>query len=439
MSHDPGRRSALRGCFVALVLLALCLELPNKSSLVVTGRCENQSAKGDTREPPASLRLKLIGHTGRIESIVFSPDGLLLATASRDSTVKLWRVDSGSVKYTLPMRKGWPANYPKIALSPDGKTLATFGVREKAVKLWDVETWKLRATLSGHTKAILTAAFSPDGRTLATGSYDKTAKLWDVLTGQLKATLADDKKDALHMRPAFSPNGQTVLTTDGGGDPMLWDASTGRLKAVLAGHKGLVLEALFSPDGELVATAGNDHDPAVNLQASAKLWEVETGHLMRQLSGHEASIFDMAFSPDGKLLASASQDGTVKLWDAATGKMKFSTEKDKQIARRVIFNRGGETFAVGYFDHAKIFDTATSQEKANPSPEAGPIEIYFSPDGLLLVTTSDKTVDIWNTKNGEKIVSLDGARPPIAFSQDGRIIATSSRDDAVLLWNLSSK
>ena len=168
-----------------------------------------------------------------------------------------------------------------------------------------------RFVLKGHEAAVLSAAFSPDGKRIVTASRDKTARLWDAETGNPIGTLAghtDGMKSA-----EFSPDGKRVVAASEDMTARLWDAGTGNPTGItLAGHEAAVLSAAFSPDGKRVVTASED--------MAARLWDAGTGNPMRTLRGHEAAVLSAAFSPDGKRIVTASEDKTARLWDAETGK-----------------------------------------------------------------------------------------------------------------------
>jgi hypothetical protein len=190
--------------------------------------------------------------------VAFSADGKLLLGGTRPA--KVWDTRDWSLKHEA-IEVG--VN-PAFALSPDGRTLATGGTNENTIQLWDAETGDLMRTIEGHDKGVLSLDFSPDGRTLASGSYDDTARLWDARTGEPKLTLEEERLNAV-FSVAFSPDGQTVASGSYH-NVKLWDARTGALKRTLGGDDmGITYSLSFSPDGRTLAGAGDK---------SVKLWDV---------------------------------------------------------------------------------------------------------------------------------------------------------------------
>ncbi len=255
-------------------------------------------------------RASLTGHTDWVWSVAYSPDGETLASVSKDTTIKFWDVKTGRERATLTGHTDWQC---AVAFSPDGRTLAE-GSKDRTIKLWDVRAAKVRSTLKWRKdwlaeqvaplpKQEAALAYSPDGKTLASGNVDKTIKLWDVATGKERATLKDHVGRLTCL--VFSPDGKTLASA--GGSINLWDVATGKQRAVLMGATSLA----FSPDGKTLASAG---------QKTITLWDVQAGKERATIKGHRGMIWSVAFSPDGKTLASGSHDKTINLWNISQGK-----------------------------------------------------------------------------------------------------------------------
>jgi WD40 repeat protein len=248
----------------------------------------------------------LKGHTDRVTSVAFSPDGKLLASGSWDNTVKLWDVVSGQEVRTLT---GHVNHVTNIAFSPDGKLLAS-GSTDKTVKLWDVASGQEVRTLTSPTDFVTSVAFSPDGKLLASGSWVNTVKLWDVASGQEVRTLTGHTDWVQSV--AFSPDGKLLASGSTDKTVMLWDVASGQDLRTLTGHTANVNSVAFSPNGKLLASASSDK--------AVILWDAASGQQVCKLTGYDVDmlaeighVFSVAFSPDGKLLASGSDDNMVML------------------------------------------------------------------------------------------------------------------------------
>ena len=171
---------------------------------------------------------------------------------------------------------------------------------------WDRLARSDLLTLTGHTRAILSVAFSPDGLRLASATDDGTVKVWDAAAGQESLTLKGHTSSVQSV--AFSPDGQRLASASFDKTVKVWDAATGRELLTLKGHTGAVWSVAFSPDGQQLASASTDE--------TVKMWDAATGQELLTLKGHTSPVRSVAFSPDGQRLASASGDGTVKVWDA---------------------------------------------------------------------------------------------------------------------------
>lgn len=278
----------------------------------------------DARSGSLKLKRTLRGEWDEVEAVAFVPDGSAIAglgtgfNGAPFGAVTLWAVDEGRGRPLI--REG--GKLDAIAFSPDGLTLATASGDSRTVTLWDVPTGQEQASLTGHAGSIWSVAFSPDGRRLAaaTGRVPAAAesagdgqvgeiRLWDLSGRKPKPRASLIGHGYGIVSAAFSPDGATLAS--GGFDraAKLWDVASVQEWATLEGHEGWVAAVAFSPDGTLLATGSHDQ--------TIKLWDAATGHEMTTLRGHTGNVYTVAFSPDGTRLASGSLDGTVRLWDMA--------------------------------------------------------------------------------------------------------------------------
>jgi WD40 repeat protein len=305
------------------------------------------------RKPQATFE----GHTEVVRSLCFSPDGKTLASGSDDHSIKLWDVATGQNATTL--KEEDPYLWGAVAFSPDGKLLATGGWFNK-VKLWDVRTFKGKVLLDEHWQCPETVVvFSPDGKTLASGGVCRGAmKLFDVQSGKCKATLVTWKgfnpEGVLAM--AFTPDGKTLISAGRPDEIKLWDVATGKNTVTRnAADEFRMAAAAFSSDCKTLATMTRGDN-------SIMLWDVATGKAQVTLKGHAARVGSVAFSPDGKTLASGCKDGTIKLWDAAGGRELATLKGHAGEVQCLAFSANGKLLASGSEDKTiKLWDTAKAK------------------------------------------------------------------------------
>ncbi|NEU75644.1 AAA family ATPase [Hassallia byssoidea VB512170] len=425
---------------------------------------------------------RLEGHADIVWGITFSPDGQLLASGSRDKTVKLWRPD-GTLLQTL---KGHSDAVSSVSFSPDGQTLASSSL-DKTVLLWhrnptngefDPQPYK---TLKGHGDWVYSVNFSPDGELLATGSKDATIKLWRR-DGTLVKILKGHKGWVNWV--TFSPDGKFIASASDDKTVKIWHRD-GSLVTTLSGHEKGVTVVDFSPDGQLLASAGRDKkvmlwrrgkstqdvlkfrpyrilrqhtSPVWSLSFSdngqqlasgsddntINVWSVR-GTLLKTLKGHSDAVAGVAFSPDNKILASASYDKSVKLWSLNPPRLPILTgHKDRVLS--VAWSADGKILASGSRDRTvKLWQRESTSKgvvtrlyKTLLGHTDRVASVTFDPKGQMLASASyDKTVKLWQ-RDGSLLHTLQGhsnSVMSVSFSPDGQLLASASKDKTIKLWN----
>jgi WD40 repeat protein/serine/threonine protein kinase len=275
-----------------------------------------------------------------------------------------------------------------VAYSPDGKRVASASY-DRTVKVWSTATMQEMLTLNGHTGRVTSVAFSPDGQRIASASDDHTVKVWDIATGHETLTLKGHTDWVRCV--SFSPDGLRLASGGFDGTVRVWDEVTGTSTFTLLGHTDRIYSVAFSPDGKRLASASWDN--------TVRVWGATTGLEVLLLQGHTGSVWGVTFSPDGTQLASGSADKTAKLWDAATGQEILTLNVTRNVVTGVAFSPDGTRLASASDDKmVKIWDVATGQERKTLIGHTSYVQsVAFSPDGTQLVSASaDQTVRMWD-------------------------------------------
>ncbi|NDJ25864.1 hypothetical protein GS682_30605 [Nostoc sp. B(2019)] len=391
--------------------------------------------------PDGTLLQTLKGHTDAVTSVSFSPDGQSLASASLDKTVQIWRKSPITGEFdpqpfkTLPGQGDWVYS---VTFSPDGELLAT-GSKDKTIKLWRPDG-SLVKTLKGHKGWVNWVSFSPDGQFIASASEDKTVKIWRR-DGSLVKTLQEHQQSVTFV--TFSPNGKLLASTGRDKIVKLWrrehsskDSWDFRTYKTLQQHTSTVWSLSFSSDGEKLASASEDN--------TINLWSI-TGTLLKTFKGHNDAVVSVAFSPDNKLLASGSHDKSMKLWSLDTPKLPILKGHQDRVLS-VAWSSDGQMLASGSRDRTvKLWqrDTSSGEVKTRlyktlMGHTDRVTSVSFDTQGKILASGSyDKTVKLW-WRDGTLIKTLQGHSDGVTgvnFSPDGQLLASASLDKTVKLWN----
>ncbi|MEG4285805.1 NACHT domain-containing protein [Microcoleus sp. A006_D1] len=367
---------------------------------------------------------------GSVRSVIFSPDGKLLATGDSDGVVRLWEASSGREILTC---KGHTNVVESVAFSPDGEILAS-GSYDKIIKLWDVQTGECLKVLQGHTESVMSVTFNPDGNILASGSFDRTVRLWDIRTGECCKILQGHTKVVFSV--AFHPAGEMLASGSGDKTVRLWNIGSGECLKTFQGHTKNVFSVAFHSAGEILASGSADK--------TVRVWNIGSGECLKKLEGHFDQVRSIALSPSGEILASGSFDQTAKLWDIRTGECLNTLQGHCNQVGSVAFHPAGEILVSGSYDQTlRLWDIGSGECLNTLQGHSTQVRsVAFSPNGEILASGDDEqTVRLWDVNTGECLQILQGHLDRVhlvAFHPNGEILASGSYDQTLRLWDVNT-
>lgn len=378
--------------------------------------------------------VSLLAHSGDIKSVIFSPDGTLIATASndqttnRDYTIKLWSWPLGTLVTTLTGHKG---AINDIAFSPDSQYLASAS-SDNTVKIWSVSARELTLTLEGHTDRVRCISFNPDSTFLCSAGADNAIKVWRIPQGSIEFSVKNDSWLTQYSSVSINAD-NTYLATANSNEIEIYSWPEMRLIKRLAGHSSIITKIVFSSDGLWLASASKDN--------SVKLWSLEDMSLSASFIGHTENINSVAFTPDSQYLASASSDRTIRIWSLNHNSLMTTYQIHKSAVNDIAFSNDGLWLASVSSDRTlKVLPCSWPLIKPDIELNGHTNSVNyvtFSPDGKWIASASnDKTINIWSWPKGElyQSLALQNKVLQAVFSPNGKWLAATDRY-TIKIWS----
>jgi WD40 repeat protein/transcriptional regulator with XRE-family HTH domain len=417
------------------------------------------------------------GHNHWVFSLTFSSDQTKIISGSPDATLRIWDVKTGEQlnlwrntggevttldcslenilivggsvpqatlidletgKYLRRLQGHGGSRILAVAFSPDSRTVLT-GSTDHTLKLWEVETGNCLHTFVGHTDGVRSVTFSPDGKTIASGSIDRTIKLWQMDSGDCWQTLIGHQR--MIQALAFSPDGSMLTSASLDCTLRVWQVESAQCTQVLKGHTKPVWSLAYRLDGKTIISGGDDH--------AIKFWDIKTSQCIKTWQGNSNAITSTAFptktvdrNRPTYLLASGSEDRNIRLWDIETGQCCRTLVGHKGRVVSLQYSSDRQTLLSGSWDGtAKLWDVATGDCISTFYGHTLLIWcVAFSPDGHTVATASDDgTIRLWGMDGQclQVLAEHQGAVHSIAFSPDAQILVSGGIDGVLRLWTMS--
>ncbi|GFZ45270.1 Lissencephaly-1 homolog [Saitozyma sp. JCM 24511] len=360
-------------------------------------RATSSSSSSAPFIPRAPARHTLTSHRSPITRVAFHPTWTVVASASEDSTVKIWDWEGGEFERTV---KGHTKAVMDVDFDPKGALMVTCS-SDLTIKLWDTANeYTNIKTLHGHDHSVSSVRFTPDGDTLVSASRDKTIRVWEVASGYCVRTLSGHDEWVREVVP--SDDGRWLVSCSNDQTSRVWDFASGETKAELRGHEHVVECAVFAPvvayasvrelaglqaaggakaPGAFVATGSRDK--------AIRIWDAQSGQCLRTLVGHDNWIRALVFHPSGKYLLSASDDKTIKVWELNTGRCVKTIDAHGHFVTCMAWGRAtiGGAAAPGT-DAGDAAGTGTGGKQVNGDAPVRRVNV-------LATGSVDQTVKIW--------------------------------------------
>jgi WD40 repeat protein len=410
------------------------LYAPDGTRIAVSLGTTVQLRDGASLDPGPNL----VGHTGDVGALAFSPDGALLATgAQNDPQIRIWTTATGREVQVLDGHTDWIRS---LAFSPDGALLAS-GAADRTIRLWDTGSWQEIALLEGHTDLIGNIDFSPDGELLASTSRDGTVRLWDVARRaerggfQFTAPVNPQTQAPYWLTGLdFSPDGRQIAVGSVSNSVYLLDVRDGDLQREFRGHSDWVVlrGVAFSPEGDTIASA--------SLDGTVRIWSVRTGVQRAELQQQRLRLIAVAWHPDGdRLAASSDTGGSVTVWNAAEQAIVQSVQLAQGTVTSMAYSLNGTILATGGANGTvRLHSLADDRVRTLSGGSATNQYVGFlSETQFVAISDSGETVllDLTGQSEPRPLEGLDGFALNMTISRDRRLIAAGNERGEIAIWD----
>ncbi len=397
-----------------------------------------------------------VGHTAAIRSIDLSPDGQYIVSGGDDNTVKIWEIQSGQCVQTF---EGHKQLVFSVAFSPNGKMVASAGA-DQTVRLWNLAGGQCLACFREHKSIVFGVAFSHDGHTLVSGSMDRMVKLWDVAKRRCSRTFSGHKNviwsvavvpqlmkgthqpgSSAHIADPASqlPSSSLVATGSFDGKIRLWNILNGQCITTMP-HLSEVLALAISPDGTTLISGNSSH------QSSIKVWDLQSQSCLKTIPAHTNMAKTLCFSHNGLLFASGGGDKIVQLFHSQDHQVGHKLVGHQDTILAVAFSGDDALIASSSLDQtARIWDVETGECLHVLTGYRNPVlSVRFHPHESILATGGIDSLKLWllQDQQWQLILTIQegySVVTAIAFSSDGKLMATGSFDRTVRIWDFASK
>ncbi len=383
------------------------------------------------------------GHSGSVNSVVYSNDGQLLASGSADRTIKIWR-SNGTFVRTLAIPYDSNAqitDVPSVAFSPDNTLLgagvelyhATSQTSYGAVQVWRISDGALVHNFTSYGAAVTSVAFSPNGQLIASGSADRSVKVWQIGNGTLVSNRSDHAMEVNAV--AFSLDGMRLASASADTTAKLYHSPDWNVERTLTGHTDGVTSLAFSPNSTTLATGGLDE--------TVRLWNSNNGNLLSSFP-HGSDVYAVAYSGNGQKIASGGWGNTIKVWNPKSGLLDETLFGHTGTVLTLAFAPDNRTLASASWYPEYAIRLWREREGARPprvTHHSGSIyELIFTANNRLL-SAGDTTARFWNASQGNFLGSINTGieTTTMALSPDGQLLALPGPNNTIYIYRTSDR